>query len=490
MNKTPPVIHPFMFGAMFLFSCFHKIQPFTNWQELLGILAVMLGVIYGIYRGLRHFFPVGVKASILTTLCVLFFCYFGYMEYEFKRFAHLVGWPDLARSRYALLVLGAFFATSALLVIRTRRELRGMKIYLNIATSLAFAFTVFQIFTHPLPVKSRRHTPLEPPEQGPLVVPANSPDIYYILLDGYTSAESLQAYWGYDNSEFVNFLTSHGFQVVKNAHGNSDYTTRCMAGSLNMEHPPQRLQGMNDYAVLNLLWEVIERARVPRKLEQAGYRIVNLSLFDLGEHKQFYEFPYMDYNTLGEVFLNESVIGYWRSYYLRHELKNSNRRVLSALHEAAAASGTTKEPRFIYAHFEMPHPPFFYDRHGKPLNRGFGQGFKPEDYLEYLIYGNHLMTNVVSDILAKAKTPPIIILQGDHGFRALPGTNHTAEAMTILNAYHLPGAQPGWVYEGITPVNSFRMIFNRYFGMQYPYRPDLQLPDKPWVEPPGERAKD
>ena len=88
------------------------------------------------------------------------------------------------------------------------------------------------------------------------------------------------------------------------------------------------------------------------------------------------------------------------------------------------------------------------------------------------------MTNVVSEILAKAKTPPIIILQGDHGFRAVPGTNMTTEAMTILNAYHLPGAQPGWVYEGITPVNSFRMIFNRYFGTHYSYLPDLQLPDK------------
>ena len=64
------------------------------------------------------------------------------------------------------------------------------------------------------------------------------------------------------------------------------------------------------------------------------------------------------------------------------------------------------------------------------------------------------------------------------GFRSLQGTNRTNEATTILNAYHLPGAQPDWVYEGTTPVNSFRMIFNYYFGTHYSYHPDVQLGDK------------
>jgi hypothetical protein len=35
--------------------------------------------------------------------------------------------------------------------------------------------------------------------------------------------------------------------------------------------------------------------------------------------------------------------------------------------------------------------------------------------------------------------------------------------MTILNAYYLPGGRKN-TYPSITPVNSFRVIFDHYFG--------------------------
>ena len=473
-----------MFGAMFVLTCFHQVHPFTNWTELLGILTLTMGLVYLVYRGFRFFFPEGFKASILTTLCVILFCFFGYIDGFLSHYLTVLQWHGLARSRYVFLLLGIVFGTAAWLVVRTERKLRRVKIYLNIATTLAFGFTIFQIVAHPLPLASRRHSPRDPAEQKPLVPPANSPDIYYILLDAYTSSESLQTYWGHDNSEFINFLTSHGFQVVKNARGNYHETPLCMSSSLNMKYPERAVPGVNDYAELNRLWEIIERSRVPFKLEEAGYRIINLSLFDLIGYPQFYRYTF-DYNTLTETIVNESLAGYVKSYYLRHDVKNANQRILSALHETAAASATTKEPRFIYAHLMMPHQPFFYDRHGQPLNKGFGRELNKDDYLEQLIYVNQLVTNVVTDILAKSKTPPIIVLQGDHGFRFLPGPNKTNEATTILNAYHLPRAQPDWVYEGITPVNTFRMIFNHYFDTHYFYHPDVQLTDKD--QPPGKQ---
>ena len=39
--------------------------------------------------------------------------------------------------------------------------------------------------------------------------------------------------------------------------------------------------------------------------------------------------------------------------------------------------------------------------------------------------------------------------------------------MSILNAYHLPGGGSGLLYDYITPVNTFRVIFNLYFGTSY-----------------------
>jgi hypothetical protein len=36
--------------------------------------------------------------------------------------------------------------------------------------------------------------------------------------------------------------------------------------------------------------------------------------------------------------------------------------------------------------------------------------------------------------------------------------------MKIFNAYHLPGGGDQQLYETITPVNTFRVIFNYYFA--------------------------
>jgi hypothetical protein len=85
-----------------------------------------------------------------------------------------------------------------------------------------------------------------------------------------------------------------------------------------------------------------------------------------------------------------------------------------------------------------------------------------------------LLTNVISGILKNSPTPPVIILQGDHGYRYLPGPQQQDEAPTILNALYLPGSKgEGLPYPGMTPVNTFRIIFDRYFGEHYACLPDV-----------------
>jgi hypothetical protein len=41
-----------------------------------------------------------------------------------------------------------------------------------------------------------------------------------------------------------------------------------------------------------------------------------------------------------------------------------------------------------------------------------------------------------------------------------------------LNAYYLPKGYKD-LYDSITPVNSFRIILNEYFGASYPLLPDI-----------------
>ena len=49
------------------------------------------------------------------------------------------------------------------------------------------------------------------------------------------------------------------------------------------------------------------------------------------------------------------------------------------------------------------------------------------------------------------------------------------ERMSILNAYFLPGVGPGVIYPAISPVNSFRVIFDQYFGTEFGFLEDMNF---------------
>jgi hypothetical protein len=85
------------------------------------------------------------------------------------------------------------------------------------------------------------------------------------------------------------------------------------------------------------------------------------------------------------------------------------------------------------------------------------------------------MEKIISDIIDKSSVPPIIIIQGDHG----PGVpvqsgDYNARRMQILNAYYFPEVDVP-LYAEITPVNSFRILFNYYFDQDLELRDDISF---------------
>ena len=64
----------------------------------------------------------------------------------------------------------------------------------------------------------------------------------------------------------------------------------------------------------------------------------------------------------------------------------------------------------------------------------------------------------------------MIILQGDHGLRA-------DNRFKILNAYYLAGEENPDLYPAISPINSFRLVFNQFFESEYPLLPDISIKD-------------
>ncbi|MFC1736984.1 hypothetical protein ACFL1X_12780, partial [Candidatus Hydrogenedentota bacterium] len=99
-----------------------------------------------------------------------------------------------------------------------------------------------------------------------------------------------------------------------------------------------------------------------------------------------------------------------------------------------------------------------------------------KQYIDQLVFVTRKTQETIDAILANSERPPIIILQSDHG----PGSTLTwdkpeetnfHERLSILNAYYLPNEGDERLYENISPVNSFRVVLNRYFNT------DLELLD-------------
>ena len=110
-------------------------------------------------------------------------------------------------------------------------------------------------------------------------------------------------------------------------------------------------------------------------------------------------------------------------------------------------------------------------------------------YLGQLIFINKKVRVLVEKILSRSDNPPIIVLQADHGWELTRDDDNVTneamiEKMKIFNAYHLPGNGKSLLYDSITPVNTFRLIFKYYFGAKldllkdYSYYSNLDAPYK------------
>jgi hypothetical protein len=469
MIKLRASLHSFFLAATFVLVGYNELRPGATGYQLWVCLAGALVVVAVVYYLLRLLIGRPYKAGIITTVCLVYFCLAREMRLALEKLLLWIPHAQfLGRIQYLVAILILSAVMLVWLVLRTHRDLTGLRSYLNAASGLIAVATIAQVWLSSVkPLDVAKADPHEAAKQ--LTAPPSPPDIYYIVSDSHTSAESLKEYWGYDESALIRFLESHGFHVVRGARTNSTFTPASIATALTMRLV-QRGGERSGAGEVAQLFGIIKNAHVPAQLRKAGYVIVNLSFFEILDQPRHYQYPFLDATTLPRLLLEKSA---WHYYYVvwgQRRLAATNLEIVDSI--AKLAARPAGKPRFVYAHLMMPHAPFLFDREGRRVVKGLGRQQSKGDYLEQLIYTDRLLMGVVFEILSRSKRPPIIILQGDHGFRHGSEGVPAEEASTILNAYHLPGSTPEWVYEGITPVNSFRLVFNRYFGTLYSYAPD------------------
>ena len=320
------------------------------------------------------------------------------------------------------------------------------------------------------------------------------PDIYVIVLDGYGRQDVLQDIYAYDNSAFIHQLEERGFYVAKDNHSNYVQTPYAMASLWNYDYL-QPWDSSTDYP--RYLLEPIQNNRVFQLLNEIGYTTVSFEgdlVFTQIKYSDVYLSNFLPLNKFESLLLVDSPFEALSNVFdLKFPIPNyetHRSRIqyeLDTLHEIPAS---IPGPKIVYAHILATHPPFVLDQdgslihHHQPYSLWDGSEFKDTQdvywngYREQVIFTNKEIIGVIDDILAKSETPPIILLMGDHGPASMfnwsfdnPGC--LWERTSNLYALLLPGHQnDGTPYSTMSPVNSFRVIFNTYFGTDLPLLED------------------
>ena len=164
---------------------------------------------------------------------------------------------------------------------------------------------------------------------------------------------------------------------------------------------------------------------------------------------------YLDY-YIGQVF--EEFVPLWTPFEMKAQ---RTMMVLDRLPLIPAIEG----PKFIHAHIMVPHPPHVFNPDGS-INL---QADEVDDLVGFPIqldFLNPQILDIVEKIIRDSHPEPIIIIQGDHGLANFQRTS-------ILNALYLPRGGEDSLYPQISLVNTFRVVFNQYFGTGLPLLQDV-----------------
>lgn len=459
-------IYPVLALAAFNIS---QIDLSTTYRSLLLSAALAL-LLFGLLRLLLRDWS---RAAFLSLLLLVLFYSYGHV-YNLIKTTTVFGFA-IGRHR----LLAPFWAVLAGLAvwISTRKSISFSRLTtgLNIVTALLLILPVFQITTYEL---ANRHLHSPTVSASAAAAPSSahspSPDIYYIILDAYMRSDNLQVVYNYDNSAFIKALTQRGFYVATCSQSNYAWTQPSLTSSLNMDYL-DKLSVTSDAQADPLLQENAVRLF----LKAHGYTDV---AFETGWSWSQWENAdvYYRYHPNGYL-LNAFETLYLQTTLVRIALDRSESSEITtdgAIHHnlIIANLGILKNlpksvqgPKFVFAHLVIPHLPFVFGPNGEFVTYQMRNPDYLDGYRNAVTFISKQILQVVDRILADSTTPPIIVIQGDHG---APHYLTHEQRLTILNAYYLPGEESR-LYPTITPVNTFRIILDAYFGQDYPLLPDV-----------------
>ena len=404
------------------------------------------------------------KAALITGVGVGFFFYFGYVQDALDGI--MIFNIPINKTSILLIISILIFIISTIYFVKSRKSFESTIKIANVITITLILVVALQF-----------------------VIPgayAEKPNVYHIILDEYTDNEILIKKFNYDNEKFLEFLNKNGFYMPDKSFSTFSSTPHELNSILNMDYPMKKGWVSDSY-------QALKNNKVMSVFSDQDYSIIETNSmmrwknFSDVDTKLCYDTNFINSEFLDQV-LGKSIIRYFLEQHHNDTRRDTIRCTFNELSELSSQSSG---PKYVFSHLYVPHPPFLFGPNGEniiPDHReisGLQSWENPQGYINQLIYATNQVSIVVKNIVENDPTA-VIILQGDTG--TLTGTDtflttmkDVYQAHSILYAVRIPDVNN---LESVMPVNTYRIIFNNYFNMDYEYLEQhiYEMQNDVWVD--------
>ena len=509
-KKNSKIFHPFLIAFFPIIAVYSVNIGLIQLEQFIFPTILIVGSALLFFLCLKYILKNGKKAALIVTLAFIIFFSFGHIYNMLNQVS--IGDTDLGSNRTLLPIFVISFGIGSFLIIRTKRTLDNATSIVNtisiVFITVIVAMVGIETFgcdecliqqTYSLGIFSNQimDSPLYFEEHSFSVSESDSlPNVYYIILDGYPRNDVLKKHLDFDNSEFINFLKQREFYVAENSYSNYSLSSTSIPATMNMNYINFLADELGEDSrsydpLLGKDFGLYADNQVIKNFKSMGYKVAKIGSVPMYLHEipladlsSCYKSIHLMDNRLFDTVARTSMIG----YFIERWSEDLQRQIIiCAFEELPKISSYYEEPVFVWSHIMLPHFPLIFGANGEPVTPGESllvmnnpHVFEGTDsswnikqqFLQQLQFANKKSMELVDKILKNEKQS-IIIIQSDHGSAFDvnlhdPTDDDVHQRLSNINAIYFPDEKPREILmNDTTNVNTFRIVFNSYFGSDY-----------------------